>query len=62
MTGIEKAVQIAGGQQKLATMLGVKQQHVYSWLKKRVPAERCRPIHEATGVPLAELRPDLFGD
>ena len=66
MSGITKAINFAGTQQKLAALLteqtgkSVKQQNVSFWLKSRVPAEWCVPISKATGVPLFELRPDVF--
>jgi len=66
MSGIAKAIDIAGTQAKLATLLSdltgktVKQQNVSSWLNSRVPAEWCLPISRATGVPLSELRPDVY--
>jgi len=64
MSGLLRAIQIAGSQAKLALAISgnVKQQHVSYWLKNRVPAQYCGPIHQATGVPLEELRPDVFGD
>ena len=62
MNGLTKAIEQAGSQAKLAALLGVKQQHVSYWLRSRVPAEWCRPISEATGVPVSDLRPDLFAD
>ncbi len=47
-----------GGVAKLAEMLGLSRQAVYKW--KRVPAERAPQIERLTGVPRAELRPDLY--
>ena len=61
---LERAVKLAGGQSALAKALGVKQGHVWYWLNgaKRVPAEHCAAIEEATGgaVKRFQLRPDLF--
>lgn len=67
MEPIERAVQIVGGQTKLARHIGgpVKQAHVWNWLHKgtRVPAEHCLAIERATGgaVTRYALRPDVFG-
>ena len=58
------AIEKAGSQAKLAALLpgDIKQQHVSYWLQNRVPAQYCKPIHQITGVPLEDLRPDVFGD
>ena len=64
MSGLKLAIEKAGSQAKLAALLpgDVKQQHVSYWLKNRVPAQYCQHINQATGVPLKELRPDVFGE
>jgi len=60
-TPLEKAIQAAGSQQKLADLLGIKSPSITEWRSRdRVPAERCRAIEAATGVPRHELRPDVF--
>jgi len=63
MSGLKLAIKKAGSQAKLAALLpgDVRQQHVSYWLKNRVPAQYCQPIHKVTGVPLCDLRPDVFG-
>ena len=60
-TPIEKAIQILGGQEKLAEKLRVSKQAVTKW-RKKVPAERVLGIESATGgeVTRHELRPDLY--
>lgn len=62
--GLQRAVEIAGGQTALAKALGVRQSHVWTWLhrQKRVPAERVLQIEAAVGgaVSRHELRPDLY--
>ncbi len=60
--GLEKAIKVAGSQNALAEMLGVRQSHISNWLNRdeRVPAERVLSIEAATGVPRHELRPDLY--
>lgn len=59
---LRRAVNMVGGQSALARLLGVKQQHVYYWLKKSVPARRVLAIERATEgqVTRHELRPDLY--
>jgi TorA maturation chaperone TorD len=58
------AVDLVGGQAKLARILGVSQPNVWHWLHKseRVPGEYVLKIEEATGgrVSRHELRPDLY--
>lgn len=61
-TPLQKAIEIAGGQTALADRLGVKQGHVWHWLKKakKVPAEYVIPIERETGISRHELRPDIY--
>jgi TorA maturation chaperone TorD len=58
------AVDIVGGQAKLARLLGVSQPNVWHWLHKseRVPGEYVLKIEQATGgqVSRHDLRPDLY--
>lgn len=54
------AAEKVGGLAQLASKLGIARQAIYQW--KRVPAERCVDIERITGIPRAELRPDLFGE
>ncbi len=58
------AVDIVGGQAKLARLLGVTQPNVWHWLHKseRVPGEYVLRIEEATAgrVSRHDLRPDLY--
>jgi len=62
MTALDKAVQAAGSQQALAHLLGIKPPSVSGWYdRRRVPAERCIAIEQATGVSRHDLRPDVFG-
>lgn len=59
--GIAKAIDGAEGIQKLAKALGVSAQAVHNWkLRGTIPAERAKDVAAATGVPLHELRPDLW--
>jgi DNA-binding transcriptional regulator YdaS (Cro superfamily) len=43
----------------LAARLGVDHSRVLRWAKGAVPAERVASVSAATGIPAAELRPDL---
>ncbi len=58
------AVDIVGGQAKLARILGVTQPNVWHWLHKseHVPGEYVLKIEDATGgkVSRHDLRPDLY--
>jgi DNA-binding transcriptional regulator YdaS (Cro superfamily) len=44
----------------LARSLKVDKATVTRWDQKRVPAERAEDVKRATGIPLHELRPDLW--
>ena len=64
-SALKKAVEVCGSQSELARRLGLRQGHVWHWLKVgRVPPERCKPIESATGglVSRRDLRPDVFDD
>lgn len=56
-----RAIVAAGGGSKLAAALGVGKQAVCNWQRSRVPARHVYRVSEITGVPMRELRPDLFG-
>lgn len=64
MTGLEKAIGLAGTQDALAKLLGpkVKQGHVSYWLKNGVPANRAIEIEAALegAVTREELCPEIF--
>lgn len=55
-----------GMQSELAAKLKISPVLVHQWAhgKRQVPAERCRPIQDATdgAVTCQELRPDVFGE
>lgn len=62
-TGLQKAIELSGGtQNSLAELLGVKQGHVYYWIKKQLPVNRAIQIEQALKgqVKREELRPDVF--
>jgi DNA-binding transcriptional regulator YdaS (Cro superfamily) len=56
--GLKRAIEAAGGQGRLARLLGIRQQAVSQW--KEVPARHIIAIENLTGVPREELRPDLY--
>lgn len=59
---IQKAIGIAGSQQKLASLCGVKQPTVWRWLHGgRVDAKNVLAVVKATNgvVQAHEIRPDL---
>jgi TorA maturation chaperone TorD len=59
-SGLNEAIQAAGGVGALARKIGISQPSVSNWA--RVPVERVTAVEAATGVPRAVLRPDLFGE
>src|ERR671917_2190074 len=56
--GLHHAITAAGGVSELARKIGIAQPSVSNW--SRVPAERVASVEAATGVPRADLRPDLY--
>lgn len=62
----QKAINHAGGQGKLASAIGISQQHVSYILTraKRIPPEVAIAVDRYTDgqITKSELRPDLFGD
>ena len=56
MTGIEKAIQAAGSQIKLAAMLGVKQPVIAHWKKQGwMPTPRAQQCADLFGIDMTEL-------
>ena len=49
-----------GALSELSRTLGVSHTTILRWVERRVPAERVRPLSEATGIPPHVLRPDLY--
>ena len=56
---LKHAAEKVGGMAQLADKLGIARQAVYQW--SRIPVERVAEVERITGVPRAELRPDIFG-
>lgn len=59
---LERAIEILGGQERLAEKLDVTTQAVYKWRRSRVPAERVLAVEEAVAgaVTRHQLRPDIY--
>ena len=57
-SGLNEAIQAAGGVGALARKIGISQPSVSNWT--RVPADRLAAVEAATGVSRVVLRPDLF--
>jgi TorA maturation chaperone TorD len=58
--GLDRTIDAAGGIAQLARKIGISQPPVSDWSK--IPAQRVIAVEAATGVPRAELRPDLYPD
>lgn len=54
------AIQKAGGGAVLARALGITMPAITHWKRRGIPAERVQAVSRLTGIPLHELRPDLF--
>jgi TorA maturation chaperone TorD len=59
-SGLNEAIEAAGGVGALARKIGISQPSVSNW--SRVPADRVNTVEALTGVSRAILRPDLFGE
>ena len=57
-TALQRAIDAAGGVQKLGDRIGVTAQAVSQWSK--VPLQRVFAVEKATGISHEELRPDFF--
>ncbi|MBW5434088.1 molecular chaperone [Bradyrhizobium canariense] len=58
--GLYRAIDAAGGVAQLARKIHISQPSISNWSK--IPAQRVIAVEAATGVPRAELRPDLYPD
>ncbi|WBL81551.1 molecular chaperone TorD family protein [Bradyrhizobium xenonodulans] len=56
--GLDRAIDAAGGVAQLARKICISQPSVSNW--SEIPAQRVIAVELATGVPRAELRPDLY--
>ena len=46
----------------LARKLSLNKSTITRWSQRTIPATRAVDIERETGIPRAQLRPDLFGD
>jgi DNA-binding transcriptional regulator YdaS (Cro superfamily) len=62
--GLQKAINLAGSQSALASLIDKRQSNISTWLHRdnRVPAEAVIPIAAALDYQVTphELRPDLY--
>jgi DNA-binding transcriptional regulator YdaS (Cro superfamily) len=57
---IQRAITAAGGLKALADAVGVSAPSIIGWRRRgEIPADRLAAVSAATGIPAAELRPDL---
>lgn len=54
------AVNAGGGSAKLGRALGLPKTTVQSWTGSRIPAEWMPKVAAITGIPMRNLRPDLW--
>jgi DNA-binding transcriptional regulator YdaS (Cro superfamily) len=62
---LRRAIDLVGGQTKLAAGIGVRQNRVNNWLNRDhqvTPAEYCSAIQKLTNgaITCSDLRPDVF--
>ena len=58
--GWQMAVEASKTMTALAEELGVSRASVSAWKWRGIPAAHCLKIHALTGVPLHDLRPDIY--
>lgn len=58
--GLALAIERAGGAAALGRAVGLTRFAVQMWKAHGVPANRAPAVSRITGIPLHELRPDLF--
>ena len=57
---VQHLIKASGTKQvALAKVLNVSEATVTRWVKGGIPADRLAAVSAATGIPAAELRPDL---
>ena len=57
-SGIQLAIEAAGGLRPLARMLGMNHATISKW--RQIPANHILEIERLTGVPREKLRPELY--
>lgn len=60
-SALARAVRKVGSQTAFGRLIGKRQSVVFGWLKadKLLPLEHVPTVSQATGIPKAELRPDV---
>ncbi len=60
--GLFTAIEQAGGQQKVADLLGLSRQQVNAWAKgrERVPLRHVQRLEALAGIRREVLRPDIY--
>lgn len=58
---VDQIITAGGGVGKLAEVLGVSHSSVCDWRRAdRIPVPRALAIHEKLGIPLHDIRPDVW--
>lgn len=58
---VSEVIERAGGVGRLAALLGMHHSSVCKWKKVgRIPTDRALAIHRLSGIPLHEMRPDVW--
>ncbi|WP_082659061.1 transcriptional regulator [Aureimonas sp. AU40] len=57
---LKEAAEIVGGFKRLAALLGIRHNSMYSW--RQIPPARVLDIERLTGISRHRQRPDVFGD
>jgi DNA-binding transcriptional regulator YdaS (Cro superfamily) len=61
MSIVDRVIEKAGGVNALARTLGFHHTSIIDWRRAgQIPAKRALRVHQITGIPLHELRPDVF--
>ncbi len=61
-SGIDMAIEIAGGQRSLGRLVNLSKSSIHQMKKNQlVTPLQCPLIHKATGVPLEKLNPKVYG-
>lgn len=55
-----RCIERAGGGAALGRAVGVSRYAVHLWARTGIPAHRAGLVSRVTGIPLHEVRPDLF--
>ena len=56
--GLKRAIAAAGTRTELARKLEITKGAVHQW--HQIPLSRVQQVAKVTGIPVSELRPDLF--